>query len=174
MTKGEIQEKLKKSMKKEVSLMREVLANMQEEEQAIILNEMEILQQVMKKREPLLCFMMQLRDTRVKEMKNLACSIGLDRVSESLFEKKEDLDQLLDTSCSTNCEILSMRDQILSLLEKMNAQNLRNNYLLKKKVDFNKDLIDGLSGGNKNAMYDVHGSKGKSKTTTLTLLNREG
>ena len=111
-------ERLKEWMHKEISIMREILANMLQEELSIQLNDLGSLDQVMCERSSMVERLSTLRSARLQATKNLeelAASRGQERVPP--FDD------------ASNCEILLLSEQIMALTEKMNDQNCRNNLL---------------------------------------------
>jgi hypothetical protein len=98
------QENLQSSMKQEIGAMREMLANMHQEELCLIAHDQKAWTQVMMDRVSLLARLSELRSERLQCAKKL--------------ENLQDLAEL-------DCEILSMRDQLASLVEKMNQQQHR-------------------------------------------------
>ena len=99
-----LQESLQTSLKQEIGAMREMLANMHQEELTLIAHDRKAWMQVMMDRVGLLSRLSELRLIRLKctkELEHLASISELD------------------------CEILSMRDQLASLIEKMNQQQHR-------------------------------------------------
>jgi hypothetical protein len=99
-----IQESLQSSLKQEIGAMREMLANMHQEELTLIAHDRKAWMQVMMDRVGLLARLSELRSIRLK------CT-----------QELEHLTSLTDL----DCEILSMRDQLASLIEKMNQQQHR-------------------------------------------------
>ena len=84
--------------------MREMLANMHQEELSLIARDRKAWMQVMMDRVGLLSLLSELRSIRLKCTQKLECLASLSEL---------------------DCEILSMRDQLASLVEKMNQQQHR-------------------------------------------------
>ena len=101
-------EDLQVLLKKEISAMREVLANMHQEELSLMLGDQNTLRLVLDERSKLLAQLSDLRLARIEISKKIKTEGDL----------------------TLHCEILSLRDQILALVERMNFQNLRNVFLL--------------------------------------------
>ena len=119
-----VHEELKTAMKKEVQLMREILANMNQEEVALLLNDKGSWNHIMQERYYIIEKLSNLRAARVKatiKLEKIVC-LGTHMPNPSL-------DQLLPTEREDSCEILSLSDQIVALAERMNWQNSRNNGL---------------------------------------------
>lgn len=105
-------EDLQVLLKKEISAMREILANMHQEELSLMIGDQNTLRIVLDERSKLLAQLSDLRLARMEISKTLENS----------------------TELAVHCEILSLRDQILALVERMNFQNLRNVFLFNQGV----------------------------------------
>lgn len=105
----EILEELKTSMQKEIHMMRELLANMLKEELSLQLQDKSSWEQVMIER---------------AEMVNRLSFLREKRQNISLHFNNQTPDQDSDA-----IEILTLRDQILALAERMNQIKCRNEYL---------------------------------------------
>ncbi len=95
-------------MQKEIALMREVLANMHEEEISLRMNDKHVWTKVLCQRAEILRLLSPLREKRIEASKG--------------FKKEVEMDHF---------EILTMRDQLMALIEKMNQQNATNESLYK-------------------------------------------
>lgn len=109
-----LNEQLKETLQKEVNIMRELLANMHQEELSRLLNDQGSLQQLLQQRSVIVDRLGSLRKNRLDTS---------DRI-----EKITDKDQPVDDEMST--EILSLRDQLFALTEQMNRQQSQNQYLI--------------------------------------------
>lgn len=103
-----IQEALQTSMKQEIGAMREMLANMQQEELSLLAQDRKAWTRVMMDRVILLSRLSELR----------LCRLQATRELEHIAQSQE-----------IDCEILSMRDQLSCLIEKMNEQQHRIQHL---------------------------------------------
>lgn len=104
-------EHLKTFMQKEVGMMREILANMHQEELSLLLHDQRSWTQVMQDR-----------------------SLMIERLSKFRLERLK-VTETLEKSAAyllESCEILTLRDQILALLDRMNSQHSRNEQLLEQ------------------------------------------
>lgn len=170
-----IKESLQSIMSTEIDIMRDVLGNMLDEQEAILHNNTEALKLVLADREPRIFRMNEAREQRIEIVKELSKSLGGEVSNDEQMGKQIDLDVLLDQVDSDSIEILSLRDQILALLEQMNTQNARNSYLLENRVAFHQELMRRLQPEEKNPTYDVQGDyRKKQKTAAVTIINREG
>lgn len=109
------------ALKKEVELMREVLANFHQEELSLLEGDLLRWVNIMHERSD---FVLQLQEIRTKRMdftSNLVRTIVLEGKSELLPSDEE-----------TSCEILSQLDQVIALLERINLQNCRNDVLFEQ------------------------------------------
>lgn len=121
----ERREQLKMIMKKEVSLMREVLANMHQEEYEL-LGDGRNWQSLMKERAHLLERLGDLKTARQETREQLKELLP--------FSKKElPIEQFLALDDEGYSEILLLQDQFSALLERTQFQNQRNTSLQQKK-----------------------------------------
>lgn len=117
-------EKLKTSLQKEVALMREALANFHQEEFSLLMNERENWAKVMEQRSDMVINLSNLRQERIratKELQKLA--------KETLKKTTISFQELFAQEDVISGEILSLLDQILALVQKLNLQNARNDFL---------------------------------------------
>lgn len=120
-------DKLKICMQKEVSMMREILANMHREEHSLLMSDRNFWTQVMQERSELierLCYLRVERLDLTKSIEKMVCLS--DKTTHATLE------QILPTEDENSCEILSLRDQMLALMERMNFQNCRNEILFEQ------------------------------------------
>ncbi len=163
--------KLKDLMKKEISLMREILANMGEEQDVILLNKTALLKGFVNRRESIVNRATMVRQERVNVIKEIAV---LEEKEIRADEYDIDLSELLDLTESNTCEVLTLREMLVTLMEKINTQNARNNYLLQNKITLTKELINSITPQEVNFTYGANGGAGKQvKTKTITLINHE-
>ena len=116
----DVHEQLQASMKQEIRAMREMLANMRQEEECLLTGDKNRWNRIMIERSTLLEILYELRSQRfleTKQLEHLAKDAALP------------MENLLSPEDEESCEILSMREQLAALIEKMNQQNLRNQSL---------------------------------------------
>lgn len=114
-----------------VRVLRELLANMEQEQHAILVQDAPAFQIIMNHRSPLLESMHTCRKTMVSEIEKLHQSHpGI----EEMITEKDHLMNLAQLAGEENVELLTLRDQILALTEEMDKQNLRNNFLLNNQL----------------------------------------
>jgi hypothetical protein len=111
-------DQLKDSMRKEIGIMREVLANMLQEELSMQLNDKGSLDHILTERSLMIERLGNLRLARLEATKKLEELGAAHQGGRLLFEGDVN-----------SCEILSLSEQIMALTERMNAQNCRNNLL---------------------------------------------
>ncbi len=170
--KSENQEKLIPLMAREVSVLREILASMHEEQLALLENDTETVKIVTESRETLMENLYELQEKRGIIMNNLAEDRGIQLDLEQ--PEKVHLSALIDEESSRACEIFLLRDQLACLMEKIADQVQQNNYLIQSKIVFTKSLLNRLRPPELNPTYTLQGAhKAKNKTTTLTLINQE-
>jgi len=121
---AETHTQLQQSMKKEIEAMREILANMHQEELSLLLNDRKTWAQVMEERAALIARLSDLRDSRLlatEKLESLTFPQG----------KPEEvpLEQLLPPEDENSCETLFLRDQMVALIDRMNLQSNRNELL---------------------------------------------
>jgi hypothetical protein len=132
---NELREKLKMTMKKEVGMMREILANMHQEESSLLFGDQTCWEQVIKERSLLIERLGDLRRVRMEATHQLEEIAPFARK-----DKRVSLEQLLALDDEVYGQIMLMRDQISALLERINFQNSCNQHLLHQRehhVDLN-------------------------------------
>jgi flagellar FlgN protein len=153
----EARDELKMIMKKEVSMMREILANMHQEELTLLLGDQGGWNTVVEQRSELIERLGNLRQARMQTTQKLE-----ELVPASKKEKKEPLEQLLALDDEAYSEILLLRDQISALLERINFQNARNQTLF---LQFEHQLALN-SRHSYNPIMEILPAKKKISTTT--------
>lgn len=121
---GPAYEQLKDSLQKEVALMREMLANFHQEEFSLLMNEKEKWATVMEERSDMVVTLANLRRARIEATKILQ-DLAKDKLKKPQISYKE----LFAQEDIVGGEILSLLDQILALVQKLNLQNCRNDFL---------------------------------------------
>lgn len=172
----EAERDLKNFMKEEISLEEELLSSMYEGKKAILMNDAKLLKEIMDRREVLFHKMEQAKKNRMEKTKNFSRFLSGELGDEDYSEAKEmGLEGLFKKLGSKSYKLVSLREKIVSLLKKIKEQNDCNNYLLEKKISFNKEFIENLYPMEKNTMYDLHGGyrKGKRKKKAVAIINRE-
>lgn len=115
---------LQQSMKKEIEAMREILANMHQEELSLLLNDRKTWAQVMEERAALIARLSNLRNSRLQ---------ATEKLEELAFPQGKPveilLEQILPPEDATTCETLFLRDQMMALVDRMNLQSNRNELL---------------------------------------------
>ncbi|MDF2577035.1 MAG: FlgN protein [Chlamydiales bacterium] len=170
------QKRLQELMQREIAVMREMLSSMQREQDSLLLNNVNVLQMIMKDREAIFETLMSIRNERIEEVKLVATLLykakGYPPNNDGQEKKLEDL---LDPTSSETCEIFLLRDQLLALLEKINEQNSRNNRLIQNRIRNTKELMRRLYPNELGPVYQGDGKYAqKTKITTMTLINHEG
>jgi hypothetical protein len=122
-----LKQELKECMKKEIGLMREVLANMHQEEVALIMFDKSGWTRTLQERFPLMQDLSSLRLKRDETVK-----IMMNHFQMHHEEKKIPMEKIFPSNHEDSCEILYLSDQILALVARMNAQNTKNEVLTKK------------------------------------------
>lgn len=121
---GQAYEQLKDSLQKEVALMREVLANFHQEEFSLLMNEKEKWAVVMEQRSDMIVALALLRRTRIQATQMLQ-ELAKDKLKKPQISYQE----LFAQEDIIGSEILSLLDQVLALIQKLNLQNCRNDFL---------------------------------------------
>jgi flagellar biosynthesis/type III secretory pathway chaperone len=114
-------ENLKKTLQLEISLMRELLSNLREEEVALMSSDLKDWGQVMARRSDMVLSLQELRIERRA-------------VTGQVLEEGEGpldipLEKLISPDDEDSCELASLLDQLLALIERLNLQNSRNDQL---------------------------------------------
>lgn len=113
---------LKTTMQKEISLMRELLANLHQEELSQMLQDSGTYNQLMAQRFDMIERLSSLRILRNETTKQILCILEIEK-------KPAAVEQILPDNEEISCEILNLRDQLMALTEKMNRQQSRNQHL---------------------------------------------
>lgn len=124
---NQAQNELKISMEKEISMMREILANMHQEELSLLTSDKTGWNLVMQKRFELVERLGSLRNARIEATQKIQKLASPDKK-----EADVPLDKLLPIENEESYEILMLRDQIMALTERMNFQNSRNENLFEQ------------------------------------------
>lgn len=123
----EAHNELKQSMQKEVHLMRDLLANLLQEELSLLMHDRGTWNHVMEERSKIVANLGSWRSLRLK---------ATEKLTELFLPKKMGkeipLEELLPTQDENSCEILSLRDQLMALADRMNHQSSRNQNLFKQ------------------------------------------
>lgn len=117
-------EQLKALLQQEVALMREMLANFHQEEFSLLMHEKETWVKVIEERSNMVVTLIGVRRERnmaTKELQELA--------KEKLKKTSITFQELFAQEDIISGEILSLLDQILALVQKLNQQNCRNDFL---------------------------------------------
>jgi hypothetical protein len=122
-----LKQELRECMKKEIGLMREVLANMHQEEVALIMFDKNGWIRTLQERFPLVQGLSILRLKRDETVKIMMSYIQVNHE-----EQKIPMEKIFPSSHEDSCEILYLSDQILALVAKMNMQHTKNEVLTKK------------------------------------------
>ncbi len=122
----EIHEELKSSMQKEITLMRDLLANLHQEELSLLMHDRTSWNQLMEERATIVQKLGPWRSARIGATEKLVQHLSKEK------NKGLSLEELLPPQNESSCEILSLRDQLMALTERMNGQNCRNQTLYKQ------------------------------------------
>lgn len=117
----ETHEHLQTVMKRELETMRQLLANISLEEQFILRKEEKYWSSMMEERSSLIEQLSKIRQNKLGVIERL----------ETLTQQTDaPLEELLPTQDMNSWEILFLRDQMMTLLDRMNLQTSRNEMLL--------------------------------------------
>jgi hypothetical protein len=111
----ELHTQLQELMKREIETMRQLLANLHQEEMFIVRKEKTYWNQLMEERGNLIHQLADLRQNRLRTGESLGSNTALE--------------EILPPDNENSWEILALRDQILALLDRMNLQTSRNEML---------------------------------------------
>ncbi len=118
-----LHEQLKGTLQKEVNIMRELLANLHQEELSRVFRDEGSLNQVLQQRSQIVDRLSSLRISRIKTTEMI----------EQIVATKEEhpsVDQILPPQEEMSTEILSLRDQLMALTEQLNRQQSYNQYII--------------------------------------------
>lgn len=121
---NENHEMLQQAMKKEIETMREILANMHQEKHSLLIKDKTLWQKVVEERAPLILRLSDLREARIKSTEKLEALAFPHTLNEEV-----PLEKLLPPQDDRTCDVLSMRDQMAALIERLNHQTMRNEVL---------------------------------------------
>ncbi len=116
---------LKKAMEKEIDLMREILSNMMQEETSLLNQNKPLWEELMQSRFHLIEQVKIFRQDRMRATNKL-----LALSDEKTFEK------ILSDGEEIACDVVFLLDKLISLSEKINTQNTRNQTLSKESQHF--------------------------------------
>lgn len=116
-----LHERVKETLKKEVHIMRELLANMHQEELSLLLNDQGSLHELQSQRAVIVERLSSLRSIRMEATEQIEKIVAQ--------EATPTLDRILPAEEETSTEILSLRDQLMALTEQLNRQQTQNQYL---------------------------------------------
>jgi hypothetical protein len=116
-----LHEQLKEALQKEVHIMRELLANMHQEELSLLLNDQGSLNELLEQRSRIIERLSTLRLSRIAATEKIEKIISK--------ENTPTTERILPPDEDTSTEILSLRDQLMALTEQMNRQQSQNQYL---------------------------------------------
>lgn len=111
-------ELLKKALKKEINLMRELLANLHQEELSLFERDRKNWQVITDLRSDLIVKLSDIRKKRMGASTEIQQMAPIKKAGESFPFHEED-----------SCEILTLLDQLFALIERINLQNCRNEVL---------------------------------------------
>lgn len=168
---GSLVTSLQIAMEKEVRLLRELLSSTEAEQNALLMNASQEVMRLVQPREALLDRLTQMHNER---------NVIVQKI-ESLLQKEENIPieeseflSILDHPLVTNSELQVLKQQMVSLLERMNTNNFRNSYLLKNKVLHTRDLFSRLQPKKINTTYGLDGcKKPASKLPGAAVINKE-
>ena len=171
---SQIYEELSTVMKREILFFREMLSSMQEERYALLNNNTAMLRIIINSRHSLIDTITELHDKRIKKIRSLI---------ELLNADIKDLDIADNTSCMTflseyvgseNCRLISLKEQMLALLEKLEMQSRRNKNILENGITITKDFISEIQHKESISAHTLARVCVKEpKTKTLTITNQE-
>lgn len=160
-----LQEELTSYMKKEIGLMREVLANMHQEEVALVMFDRKSLNQTLQERFPLVQRLSSLRLSRLE-----TTHIIENLLSPSSTRKKLPIEQILPEHQQESCELLYLTEQIVALVERMNVQSTKNESLMKNYEIFSNSPAHFRQGI---PLHNEEAKKGNRKASVATYPHKE-
>lgn len=124
---NEIHETIKLTLQREIDTMRELLANMHQEELSLLLQNRETRATLLEERGQLIMHLGSLRSERISAMDTLEKTVGKEHAHPTV-------DELLPLDEGISSEIRSLSEQLLAITDKMNEQNARNQQLDRESV----------------------------------------
>jgi hypothetical protein len=117
-----LHEQLREALQKEVHIMRELLANMHQEELSLLLNDQGSLHELLDQRSIIIERLSTFRSMRIETTEKIEKILSKDSLPT--------LENILPDAEETSTQILSLRDQLMALTEQMNRQQTQNQYLM--------------------------------------------
>lgn len=117
-----LHEELKMTLQKEIFLMRELLANLHQEELSLMLQDNGTYRQLMSQRSDMVEKLSRLRIFRTKTTQQIFALLGKKTTG-------SDFELIFPDTKEISCELLNLRDQLMALTERMNRQQTRNQHL---------------------------------------------
>lgn len=176
MNKNQIKEEmslLAATMRREVSIMRELLSSLKAEQKALLEGRAQDVRNIIGRRESLVQMMVEARDRRVENIKNLAGEQSID-FDEEMLKDKGWFAKFVASDMANELDLLLLRDQMVELAKQVKNYQLQNNNLLQNKIAFTRGVMNSLQPREKNPTYNLKGAyQEKPRTATLTLINQE-
>lgn len=108
-------------------------------------------------REPIMDAMLSLRQRRLENIGKL----NNNHSGNETFDLEQGLHRLNEIIDSEQCELLSLKDQIIALFDKVREQTTRNSYLLEHKVALTKNMIKRLHPDDSKQSYQKNCDRAK-------------
>ena len=117
-----LHQQLKDTLQKEVNIMRELLANVHQEELSRMFHDEGSLSQVLQQRSYIMDRLSSLRASRIQATEMIEKMVST--------KTTPTLEHILPPEEEMSTEILSLRDQLMALTEQLNRQQTHNQYII--------------------------------------------
>lgn len=156
---------LRDVMSREIGVMRELLSNIETEQQALLVNSTDKVKQTLRLRDPMMDELLKQRHSRIELLK---------KIVDDEVPEQERFSHLAKESDVNISEIIALRDQMITLIDRIKSLSSTNNYLIQNKVAFTKELIRRVHPKEAHPLYTKQGTTlSKKRAATQTLINRE-
>ena len=156
-------------MRRELSILREMLSNLESEHQALLISDTARMKGITESRDGLVDTLSVVRNERIRKMYTLSQSF------EIALDTDDDLEFLAQAIDRAGGTFADLRDQMTAIGEKVEDYGQRNAHLLHHRLDLTKELMARLQKGGEPSTYGQDGSlTGRQQKISVTLINREG
>ena len=166
------EEQLVELLQRELSILREVLGSMQQEQNCLLGGMVDHLGPLLEERDGMMSVLEKVQGARKETITRLAAE-GKGLETEEVTENV--LSLCIDISTPMGTDIFLLRDQVLSVMEKIGQLTVQNSYLLQSKICLTQDMLRAVQPKPVNPTYTKRGSVAvKPEKTSLQIINREG
>jgi len=168
-----IRKEVELALGREVRILQEMLGSMEQEQQALLRDDASRLQEIVSERQDLMHALQEAQGDRMLKVSHLKAKMDNMKVED--ITESDSLEFLRSYSSIEHLSVHELYKKIAALLEAVKVYNERNQYLMKSRVQFTKELIYKLHPKEAGTIYGPPGQpKKKAKIATITIINHEG